>query len=72
MLSHCIRAGLPKIERTIETVDANNGRRRNLVNADRAIAEMTELLKPEEPYEELGWPRRIRPERPLGGLSQVW
>ncbi|MGI9263109.1 MAG: DPP IV N-terminal domain-containing protein [Woeseiaceae bacterium] len=54
-------ADLPKIERTIETFDANTGRRRNLVNADRAITAMTEVLRPEEPYEELGWPNAFGP-----------
>lgn len=46
----------PKSERTLETYDPNNGRRRDLVNADKVIAGMTELLEPEEPIEEPGWP----------------
>lgn len=54
-------ADLPKIERTIETFDASSGRRRNLVNADRAIAGMTEILQPDESYEELGWPSAFGP-----------
>lgn len=45
-----------KSERTLETYDPNNGRRRDLVDADKVIAGMTELLEPEEPIEEPGWP----------------
>ncbi len=54
-------ADLPKIERTIETFDANSGRHRNLVDADRAITAISEMLQPDEPYEELGWPDAFGP-----------
>lgn len=47
---------LPKHERTLMTVNAANGRTRQLVAADRAIDQMVEVLTPEERYEELGWP----------------
>lgn len=45
-----------KAERTLEVIDASNGRRRDLVDAKDVIAGMTEILEPEEPLEELGWP----------------
>jgi len=51
----------PKIERTLERFDANTGRRRNLVDAARAISDMTEILEPDEPLEELGWPDAFGP-----------
>ncbi len=47
---------LPKLERTIETFNPDNGRQRKLVNAEKALANMTEILQPEKPFEELGWP----------------
>jgi dipeptidyl-peptidase-4 len=47
---------LPKNERTIETVNPANGRRRAMVDAEKAIASLTELMEPKEAYEELGWP----------------
>jgi dipeptidyl-peptidase 4 len=47
---------LPKSARTIESFNPANGRRRELVDAQKAIASMAEILQPEEPYEELGWP----------------
>ena len=52
---------LPKDERTLVTVDADNGRTRTLVDADEAIDGLTELFEPEEPYEELGWPSLFGP-----------
>lgn len=51
----------PKSERTIETLSVGNGRRRNLVDAEESIASMTEILKPEEAYDELGWPNAFDP-----------
>lgn len=51
----------PKSERTIETFNVGNGRRRDLVNAEKAIANMTDILKPEEAYDELGWPDAFDP-----------
>ncbi|MGI9262357.1 MAG: DPP IV N-terminal domain-containing protein, partial [Woeseiaceae bacterium] len=47
---------LPKDERTLMTVDADNGRARELVDAKKAVDAMVEILSPEERYEELGWP----------------
>ena len=47
---------IPKSERTLETFDPTNNRRRNLVDAEKALAGMTDILEPEEPLEELGWP----------------
>jgi dipeptidyl-peptidase-4 len=52
----------PKSERTIESYDPANGRRRTVVNAEKAIAAMTALLEPEEPLEELGWPTSFDPD----------
>ncbi|MFT5500421.1 MAG: dipeptidyl-peptidase-4 [Woeseiaceae bacterium] len=46
----------PKSERTIESFDADNGRRRKVVDAADVIASMTDILEPEEAIEELGWP----------------
>jgi len=51
----------PKTVRTIETVSVGGGQRRDLVDAEKAIASMTEVLEPEEPYEELGWPSAFDP-----------
>ena len=47
---------LPKNERTIESFDARNGRRRPLVDAEKALREMSDILESDEPFEELGWP----------------
>jgi dipeptidyl-peptidase-4 len=52
----------PKSVRTIESYDPANGRRRTVVNAEKAIAAMTALLEPEEPLEELGWPTSFDPD----------
>jgi len=52
---------LPKGERTIETIDPANGRHRRIVNAEKARLSMAEILEPEEPYEELGWPGAFDP-----------
>lgn len=51
----------PKDKRTIETLNIENGRRRNLVDADKAIKSMTELLEPKDAIEELGWPDAFDP-----------
>ena len=53
---------LPKSERTIEMINPANGRRRTSVNAAKATESMAEVLEPEEPYEELGWPDAFGPE----------
>jgi dipeptidyl-peptidase-4 len=53
---------LPKQERTLESFSLRNNRRRRLVDRDRAIEDMTEILEPEEPIEELGWPTAISPD----------
>lgn len=55
------RTDLPKKERTIETFDADSGRRRSLVDAERATAAMNDVLQPDESYEELGWPTEFGP-----------
>lgn len=52
---------VPKLERTIESYDPDNGRRRTLVNASKVIEAFTDLLEPEEPIEELGWPASFDP-----------
>ena len=52
---------LPKEQRTIETFDPDSGRRRQMVDADKALANMVEILEPQEPYEELGWPDAFSP-----------
>lgn len=51
----------PKNERTIESFNPANGRRRDLVDAKEAIASMAKILEPDEPYEELGWPDAFDP-----------
>lgn len=51
----------PKGERTIESYDPDSGRRRSLVDAEKAVAAMNDLIEPEEPLEELGWPRDFDP-----------
>ena len=51
---------VPEDKRTIELMNADNGRVRQ-VAADKALSNMTELLEPEEPYEELGWPSAFGP-----------
>ncbi len=52
---------LPQDERTLVTVDTDNGRTRVLVDAEDAIEGMTTILEPSEPYEELGWPTAFGP-----------
>ncbi len=53
---------LPLIERTIETLDPVSGRRRTIVNAEKALRSMTNILSPDEPYKELGWPDAFDPK----------
>jgi len=53
--------GLPKSDRTLRTVSADTGRTRELVDPDKAIERMVEVLSPDEPYEELGWPNAFDP-----------
>ena len=52
---------VPKSERTIESYNPDNGRRRTLVDAEKAIKSITALIEPEEPLEELGWPVSFDP-----------
>ena len=54
VLVYDARAG--KSERTLQLVNANNGRRRDLVDAKKALRGMNEILDPDEPFDELGWP----------------
>jgi dipeptidyl-peptidase-4 len=51
----------PKSERTLETFNTANGRRRTAVDATKVVADMNTLLEPEEPIEELSWPSAIGP-----------
>ena len=53
---------IPKNERTIESYDVRRDRRRPLVDAERVIAGMTEILEPEDPIEEPGWPSAFGPD----------
>ena len=52
---------VPKAERTIESYNPDNGRRRTVVNARKVIDALTALLEPEDPIEELGWPDAFDP-----------
>ena len=52
---------VPKIERTIESYNPDNGRRRSLVNAKKIIAAFNAQFEPDEPIEELGWPASFDP-----------
>ena len=51
----------PESERTLRVLDASGGRIRDLVDADDVIEAMTEILEPDDPIEELGWPARFGP-----------
>jgi len=53
---------VPESERTIESYNPSNGRRRNAVDAEKAIEAFTVQFEPEEPIEELGWPSSFDPE----------
>ena len=48
-------------ERTIESYNPANGRRRSIVNAKKVIEAFTVQFEPEEPIEELGWPASFDP-----------
>ena len=52
---------VPKLKRTIESYDPDNGRRRTVVNAKKVIEAFTAQFEPEEPIEELGWPVSFDP-----------
>jgi len=58
----------PKAERTLESVDLRSGRRRALVDAGAAVAEMNRVIEPDEPLDELGWPAAFGP----GGRYAVY
>jgi len=51
----------PKHERTLESFDPANGRRSTVVDAEKVVAEFNELLQPDDPVEELGWPNTFDP-----------
>lgn len=48
-------------DRTIETFDPANGRKRKLVDAKKALGSINAIVKPKEPLEELGWPDEFDP-----------
>jgi dipeptidyl-peptidase-4 len=50
---------LPKHERTLQAFNPANGRSRDLVDAGEIIEAMNDILQPEEPIEELGWPGTV-------------
>lgn len=52
---------VPKSERTIESYNPANGRRRAIVDAKKVVAAFTAQFEPEEPIEELGWPASFDP-----------
>ena len=52
---------VPKAERTLESYNPDNGRRRTVVKARNVIDGLTALTEPEEPIEELGWPGAFDP-----------
>lgn len=51
----------PKAERTIESYNPDNGRRRALVDAMKVTEAFNAQIEPEEPIEELGWPASFDP-----------
>jgi dipeptidyl-peptidase-4 len=53
---------IPKSDRTLETYSLRDNRRRNLVDREKAIADLTAILEPDEPIEEPGWPSAISPD----------
>ena len=53
---------LPKSERTLESFDLPRGRRQDMVDAGKVIAGMTDILEPEDPIEEPGWPNTFSPD----------
>jgi dipeptidyl-peptidase-4 len=46
-------------ERTLQTLNPENGRRRSVVDAGEVLEKLAGHFEPEEPYEELGWPDAI-------------
>lgn len=48
-----------KTERTIESFNPRNQRRRRVVDARKVVAALNSLLKPDEPIKELDWPDTI-------------
>jgi len=50
-----------KSKRTLETLEPKNGRRKAAVDAGKVVAAFNELLQPEDPIEELGWPNAFGP-----------
>jgi dipeptidyl-peptidase 4 len=52
----------PEAERTLQVVDPANGRKRDLVDAAKAVASRNALTKPAEPFKELGWPESFSPD----------
>jgi len=51
----------PKADRTIESYNPDNGRRRAVVNAKKVIEAFTAQFEPDEPIEEMGWPASFDP-----------
>ncbi len=47
---------VPEAERTIESFDPATGERKRQFDAAAVLAELNQVLEPEEPLEELGWP----------------
>jgi dipeptidyl-peptidase-4 len=52
----------PKEERTIESFDPASGKRKTLVDPQKAMKSLTELVELEEPLEELGWTKVLDPQ----------
>ena len=50
-----------KSKRTLVVINAGNGRQLHAVDADKALAGLNDLLSPDEPLDELGWPAAIDP-----------
>ena len=49
-------------QRTLERLDPATGKRRKLVDSANSLELLNEMFKPEEPYEELGWPSALDPQ----------
>jgi dipeptidyl-peptidase-4 len=49
-------------QRTLESLDPSTGARRKLVDSEKSLKLLNEMFKPEEPYEELGWPSALDPQ----------
>lgn len=50
-----------KSARTLVLFNPANGQRKTIVNAEKVIAQFNELLQPDEPIDELGWPNAFDP-----------